>query len=176
MRLVALLRGINVGGNRKVPMERLRTIAEELGYAHVRTVLASGNLALDTEETPGLVRARLADALAGEFGYDAQVLVLSQAAVRDIAAAFPFPSLPDVHDYILFFGDADVCAQAAKEGAELGAAELGGGPEPSLPCLYWQADKGQSLSTDQAALFAKPRIALHSTNRNVRTLHKIAAL
>lgn len=43
-RMVALLRGINVGGNRKVPMARLRKLAIDLGYTDVATYIASGNL------------------------------------------------------------------------------------------------------------------------------------
>jgi uncharacterized protein (DUF1697 family) len=39
----ALLRGINVGGSRKVPMAELRTLMEGLGYEGVRTYLQSGN-------------------------------------------------------------------------------------------------------------------------------------
>jgi uncharacterized protein (DUF1697 family) len=41
---VALLRGINVGGGRKVPMAELRSVAEGLGLKRVRTLIASGNL------------------------------------------------------------------------------------------------------------------------------------
>ena len=39
----ALLRGINVGGAKKVPMAELRTLMEGLGYGDVRTYLQSGN-------------------------------------------------------------------------------------------------------------------------------------
>lgn len=38
----ALLRGINVGGSRKLPMGDLRTLMEGLGYTGVRTYLQSG--------------------------------------------------------------------------------------------------------------------------------------
>ena len=42
-RLVALLRGINLGSKRRVAMADLRELLAELGYEDVRTVLASGN-------------------------------------------------------------------------------------------------------------------------------------
>ena len=44
---VALLRGINVGGQRRVPMAELRAVAEELGLTGVRTLIASGNLVFE---------------------------------------------------------------------------------------------------------------------------------
>ncbi len=50
-RVVALLRGINVGGH-NVKMERLRELVSELGYARVGSYLASGNLFFD-HDVPG---------------------------------------------------------------------------------------------------------------------------
>jgi uncharacterized protein (DUF1697 family) len=41
---VALLRGVNLGGHRSVPMADLRAFAETLGFTEVRTLLNSGNL------------------------------------------------------------------------------------------------------------------------------------
>ena len=43
MKYFALLRGINVGGNRKVEMKRLKNLFQSLGYANVVTYLNSGN-------------------------------------------------------------------------------------------------------------------------------------
>src|SRR3954463_5973346 len=43
-RQIALLRGVNVGGNKKVAMEKLRSVMEELGYTDVRTYVNSGNV------------------------------------------------------------------------------------------------------------------------------------
>ena len=48
-RYVALLRGINVGGNKRIAMADLRALCEGLGFEHVRTLLQSGNVVLDCE-------------------------------------------------------------------------------------------------------------------------------
>ena len=45
---VGLLRAVNVGGTGKLPMAELRALAEGLGFARVRTLLASGNLLVDS--------------------------------------------------------------------------------------------------------------------------------
>ena len=47
-RMVALLRGINLAGRRRVAMADLRALLEDLGYADVRTHLQSGNAVLTT--------------------------------------------------------------------------------------------------------------------------------
>ena len=50
---IALLRGINVGGHRKVPMAELRQLMSDLGFDHVKTYIQSGNIIFnaDTEDT-----------------------------------------------------------------------------------------------------------------------------
>ncbi|HEY2005444.1 MAG TPA: DUF1697 domain-containing protein, partial [Solirubrobacteraceae bacterium] len=49
MRRVVLLRGINLGPNRRVPMAELRALLGEAGYENVRTYVQSGNVVLDSD-------------------------------------------------------------------------------------------------------------------------------
>jgi len=51
-RQVVLLRGINVGGHRRVPMADLRALLAGLGYERVRTHLQSGNVVVESEASP----------------------------------------------------------------------------------------------------------------------------
>ena len=51
MTYVALLRGINVGGNRKVDMKRLKVTFESCGFADVRTYINSGNVVFGSDST-----------------------------------------------------------------------------------------------------------------------------
>ena len=78
---VALLRGVNVGGNRMVKMEDLRATFEKLGYTNVRTVLQSGNVIFDAKAKP-----RDLDAQVGT-----PVLLRTQSEIAKIIAANPFP-------------------------------------------------------------------------------------
>lgn len=48
---VSFLRGINVGGKNKLPMEDLRKMAVSLGFENVKTYINSGNLIFETVET-----------------------------------------------------------------------------------------------------------------------------
>ena len=57
-RLVALLRGINLGAKRRVPMADLRELMDELGYTDVRTVLQSGNVVFTGTKTRRAKQAR----------------------------------------------------------------------------------------------------------------------
>ncbi|MGW9498679.1 DUF1697 domain-containing protein [Streptomyces prasinus] len=96
----ALLRGINVGGRRKVPMAELRTLMEGLGHDAVRTHLRSGQAVFTTGSgTPGggradedALAAELAAALERHFGFAVGVIVRDHAYLRAIVDDCPFPA------------------------------------------------------------------------------------
>lgn len=88
---VALLRGINVGRNKRVPMAGLRALLEGLGCADVRTHLQSGNALFTVEDgEAGDLEARIADALEAEFGFEVTVLVRAADEFAAVAEANPF--------------------------------------------------------------------------------------
>ena len=84
---VALLRGINVGGGRKVPMAELRSVAEGLGLKRVRTLIASGNLVFEGEVS----EAELEQAVQSHFGFPVDIMVRTAAQWSATVAANPFP-------------------------------------------------------------------------------------
>ncbi|MEU9788645.1 DUF1697 domain-containing protein [Streptomyces phaeochromogenes] len=89
----ALLRGINVGGSRKVPMAELRTLMEGLGYDGVRTYLQSGNAVFSSDHgDEDTLAAELSGALEKHFGFTVDVLVRDHAYLRAVLDACPFPA------------------------------------------------------------------------------------
>ncbi|MEU9579237.1 DUF1697 domain-containing protein [Streptomyces chilikensis] len=89
----ALLRGINVGGGRKLPMAELRSLLEELGHGDVRTYLQSGQAVFTTERgDEDALAAELTEALEKRFGFTCEVLVRDHAYLAGIVAACPFPA------------------------------------------------------------------------------------
>jgi uncharacterized protein (DUF1697 family) len=88
---VALLRGINVGGHRKVPMAQLRELAAGLGLEEPRTYVASGNLVFDSDEAPAAVEARLEAAIESRFGFAVDVIVRSAQQWSEYCGQNPFP-------------------------------------------------------------------------------------
>lgn len=71
---IALLRGVNVGGN-TLKMERLRAICDELGFRGARTYMQSGNVVFDAPGATAALERALAAALAGELRLAPAVLV-----------------------------------------------------------------------------------------------------
>lgn len=90
MTYVALLRGINVGGNRKVPMKQLAATFERLGMENVRTYINSGNVVFRRATAPPAgLQAELEAAIEEEFGFPVTVLVRDIASLRALASALP---------------------------------------------------------------------------------------
>lgn len=94
---VALLRGVNVGGRRKVPMADLRDVLEQLGHHEVATHLNSGNAVFEVDERatrpslePAAVAASIAGGLRERLGIDVDVMVRTAAQFDAIVAGNPF--------------------------------------------------------------------------------------
>jgi len=88
---VSLLRGINVGGRRKVAMSDLRALYAALGHAEVTTYVQSGNVVSACEVAdPDEVAAAAEAGIAAELGLDVRVLVRTPAALATVVARNPF--------------------------------------------------------------------------------------
>ncbi|MEU2747239.1 DUF1697 domain-containing protein [Streptomyces collinus] len=89
----ALLRGINVGGSRKVPMADLRTLLADLGHDDVRTYLQSGQAVFSSGHgSEQSLAGEIAQAIEKRFGFGVDVIVRDHAYLRSIADACPFPA------------------------------------------------------------------------------------
>ena len=77
MEYVALLRGINVGGNNKVVMSELREQIEAAGFGHVRTYINSGNLLFEAEAPREDVAQRVEDLLARHYDFPIRLALLT---------------------------------------------------------------------------------------------------
>lgn len=90
-RYVALLRGINVGRNKRVAMADLRELLADAGFTEVRTHLNSGNAVLTAPEAPtGELADRITAAIADRLGLDVACVVLTADELRAAIAAHPF--------------------------------------------------------------------------------------
>jgi uncharacterized protein (DUF1697 family) len=88
---VALLRAVNVGGTGKLPMSDLKGICEELGFAAVRTFIASGNVVFTSRKSEAAIKAALEKRLEAYAGKPVGVLVRSAAEMAQVLSDNPFP-------------------------------------------------------------------------------------
>ncbi|WP_327318551.1 DUF1697 domain-containing protein [Streptomyces sp. NBC_01235] len=89
----ALLRGINVGGSKKVPMAELRTLLEGLDLDDVRTYLQSGQAVFSsTHGDEESLAAEIGAAIEKHLGFGVDVIVRDHAFLKAVADACPFPA------------------------------------------------------------------------------------
>jgi uncharacterized protein (DUF1697 family) len=166
-RQIALLRGINVGGNKKVEMARLRGLLEELGYRDVRTYVNSGNVVFSGPRTS---ERRLETAIAKTFGFDVPVVIRSRDELADIVSANPLRDVAsDPAKHLVVFCGAEAStdldpADFAPETFQVRGREV-----------YLWAPGGINDSPVAKALATKP-LGAKSTARNWRTVEKLLAL
>lgn len=93
---VALLRGINVGGNNKVPMAELRQVVSALGHSEVSTYIQSGNVIFTPGrgDAPELAR-ELEAAIEENFGVRSPVVVVSRDELAEVIKLNPYPGEPN---------------------------------------------------------------------------------
>lgn len=87
MKYVALLRGVNVGGNHRVPRAEFQAVLERLGFRDVVTYINSGNAVFTSDHEP--LASEVQAALEKHFGFDIPTLILPGEKMRAIAAAIP---------------------------------------------------------------------------------------
>ncbi len=166
----AFLRGVNVGGV-NLKMAEVATALTDTGFTRVRTVLASGNVLLESPTGAAAVRRKAEAALRQRFGYGAWVLVYAVDTVRALVAAYPFEREVDgFQSYVTFVADETVLDELA------GLIE-GAGPDEKISrgdgVIYWQVPKGSTLDSTIGKTMGKPRYKSSTTTRNLRTLAKV---
>ena len=105
---VALLRGINVGGNKKVAMAALREAVAGLGHADVATYIQSGNVVFSAGEADSTALAKaIEEAVAGRTGVAARVVVLTRDDLARVVADTPYPDEQNPRAVHAVFFDAE---------------------------------------------------------------------
>lgn len=105
---IALLRGINVGGNNKLPMRDLVTLLEALSLQNVKTYIQSGNVVFQSEQTDtAQLSQAITNAIRQRHGFAPSVLLLDLNSYGKAMAANPFPEgEAEPKSLHLFFMDA----------------------------------------------------------------------
>ncbi len=169
----AFLRGVNVGGV-NLKMAEVATALTDAGLADVRTVLATGNVRLESADGADAVRATAEKALRKQFGYDAWVLVYPIKKVQSIVDGYPFEAEVDGYQsYVTFVSETDVLDELAS--LDAGAEEkIERGPK-SAGVIYWQVAKNHTLDSAIGKTMGKKKYKSSTTTRNLRTLVKVLA-
>ena len=171
---IVLLRGVNVGGRRRLPMAALRELLAEVGFENARTYIQSGNIVLDSPNGDRDSVARsVQDAIEGRFGFAPHTFVLDVDAFDAAIAANPFPEGEQDPKAVpfLFLADPDPAAdldglqELATQGEEFVLTE-------GVLYLHTPQGFGRSRLVERLHRF----IGAETTARNYRSVRAIRAL
>ena len=119
---ILLLRGINIGPNKRIAMPELRALLSDAGFEDVQTYVQSGNVVLRSSAKPAKVAARAEELIAERFGFDVDVVVRTAGELAEVVRLNP---LSDVADnpkrYQVSFCDGEPAAAAVERAAAAGA-------------------------------------------------------
>lgn len=173
MRVVALLRGINIGPSKRISMPALREIVESLGHRDVETYLQSGNVVFTPAQGAGgdpgpPLEAAIADAT----GLEVPVVVRTGGELGRVVSANPYPVADPTRVVVAFLGE-------EVELSTLGLGDLGSYAPDELTQigreLFVSVPNGQARSKLMEAL-TKRRLPTVVTVRNWRTVVALAEL
>lgn len=90
--LIALLRGINVIGNNKLPMKELAALLTDMGLRDVQTYIQSGNVVFHSNaKNKTALAAKISAAIEAQHGFAPKVLLLDAEELRQALAGNPYP-------------------------------------------------------------------------------------
>ncbi len=170
-KFVAFLRGINVGGHRKIPMTDLRRICVAItSDPTVRTYIASGNVMFAANSDADALAKEIAKAVKGTFGFDVPVLVLNEVTLRATLDGCPFPRDAGkcVHAFLCYDDlQLDSCGVAALKSPTEAVAVVG-----RTVWLYAPDGIGRS----KLAVKMEKLIGVAATARNLNTMIKMVEM
>ena len=176
-RYVALLRAINVGG-RTVKMERLRALFEALGFADVRTVIASGNVIFRRpgRGTAAAIEAAIEAHLQQGLGWPVPALVRTPREIAAVSEYQPFDvrevDAPGATVFVTFF---KTPIGRAGKAAALAAADDVNAFAVKGRELYWLR-RWRVDGAPMAGMQLERAAGAAGTTRNITTIRKLAAL
>jgi uncharacterized protein (DUF1697 family) len=173
-KFVALLRGVNVGTAKRVPMAELRALLSRLGYTHVATLLNSGNAVFHSAQGASARHATdIAAAISGQLNVEVPVIVKSAKELAAIVAGNPINAEASEHSRFLV-----AFAQDTKALSRLAAVESLVVPPEQFAvgkhAAYLLCARGILESKAGAALLG--RAGGSATTRNWATVLKLHAL
>jgi uncharacterized protein (DUF1697 family) len=100
---IAILRGINVSGQKKINMKELKELLANLEFQAIKTYIQSGNVVFNYDpDKSDKVASEIELAIKNHYGFDVTVLIRTRAELLDCIKANPFNSKPDLDSKQLY--------------------------------------------------------------------------
>jgi uncharacterized protein (DUF1697 family) len=174
-KFIALLRGINVSGQKLIKMSELKTLFEKTGFQNVETYIQSGNVIFSTKETSTeKLSLKISSAIKKQFGFDVQVIVVTLEEIEDTLKKNPFIKKKKDTDklYVIFLSETPTKANFSnlKNDDYI--------PEEFIineKCIYLFVPNGYGKAKLNNNFFEN-KLKVFGTTRNLKTLNALTEL
>ncbi len=170
---VALLRGINVGGHKKVPMTELRELLNQCGFENVSTYIQTGNVLFQSlENNTSILEMKIHNAIKSHFGFDVSIIVITRQQLQSIFDASPFPKKIKEKSYFIILDkipDPKLLEEAEKITYQNETFKI------IKNCLYFHSAAGYGNSKFNMNLIER-KLKVIGTARNYNTMLKLLSL
>lgn len=170
---IALLRGINVGGHKKVPMAILRELLSNLGFKNVKTYIQTGNVIFQfSEKNSNLLEELILKTIASHFGFNVKVIVKTKQELQSVFDACVFLEDKKTKSYFILLSkvpEANLVNEANKitfENEEFAIVNN---------CIYYYSSIGYGRAKFNMNSFEK-KLNSNATSRNYNTIKKLLEL
>ncbi len=171
---IALFRGINVGGNRVLPMRSLVATLESIGCADVRTYMQSGNAVFRSATSQAArLAARIRRAVGERHGFEPGVLVLAPAELQRALGDNPFPQAAADPKALHLFFLAEAPRHPDLEGLDAAKAAR---EAVALVGKVFYLHTPDGFGTSKLAARVERCLGVAATARNLRTVAALVEL
>ena len=170
---IALLRGVNVGGHKKVPMAELRELLTKSGLENVKTYIQSGNVVFQSSINDiKTLEVKIKTSVLDHFDFDVSVMVRSREQLHTIFENCPFPEEKKVSSYFAILSDIpdeDLVKEAYKKTYENEEYII------LKDALYFYYANGYGNAKFSLNFFER-KLEVNATSRNYKTMVKLLSL
>lgn len=170
---IALLRGINVGGHKKMPMVELRELFIKAGFENVETYIQSGNIIFHASKTNTTeIEIKIHLAILDHFNFDVPVIVKTRNELLSIFENCPFPQTEKENSYFILLSmvpDIELVLDVLNlthENEEFVIIN---------DCLYFYSSMGYGRTKFNMNTIEK-KLNVSATSRNYKTMVKLLSL
>lgn len=173
---IALLRGINIGGHKIIPMAQLKELFVELGFSNVSTYIQSGNVVFKAKkQSLEKIKTLIERGIENTFGFSSTLFVFEAETISRVLTENPF------RDRKLNEGEKVYFTLLSDEPGTTEIAKLKTFPNDADEfeiigkTLYVLCKKGysQTLFTTN---FVEKNLKVHGTSRNLETITKLVKM
>lgn len=168
---VVFLRGINVGGHKKIRMVELRSSLSNAGFHLAQTYIQSGNLLVQSKASKAEVTEQIHQVILDSFGFDVPVLALEFTTLQIILKENPYPATEDDNKgiyFVLLYERPDSALSEALQNETFVNEELTINPA----CIYLNSHQGYGNTKFNSNFFER-RLKIQTTARNWKTMKRM---